>query len=197
MQLTPMDTNKLFETLSSFCPVSKNFRRALEKELSPLSLPQNYMLLEAPRVSDYLYFLETGFAMSYRYVAGKRVVENFWGSGQIVFSPRSFFGQVPSREFIQLLQSSEVLCVSYAGAKKLFRTYQEANTIQRMMLARCYEWEKERYRDLFELSTMERHRKVVSSYPGIEQVTAQENIASYLGITPQALSRAKKRHARN
>ena len=95
------------------------------------------------------------------------------------------------------MQPSEVLCVSYTSAKKLFRIYQEANTIQRMMLARCYEFEKERYRDLFELSTMERHRKVISSYPGIEQVTAQENIASYLGITPQALSRAKRRHARS
>lgn len=192
-----MDTNKLFETLSAFCPISKNFKRALEKEISPLSLPQNYMLLEAPRVCDYLYFLDSGFAMSYRFVSGKRVVDNFWGSGQVVFSARSFFGQVPSREFIQLMQPSEVLCVSYTSAKKLFRIYQEANTIQRMMLARCYEFEKERYRDLFELSTMERHRKVISSYPGIEQVTAQENIASYLGITPQALSRAKRRHARS
>lgn len=195
MSILKMDTSKLIDTLSAICPISKNFRKNLEKELTPLSLPENYMLLEAPRISDHAYFLESGFAMSYRFIEGKKVVEGFWGPGQIIFSAKSFFTQVPSTEFIQLMKTSSVFCISYVSTRRLFSMFSEANTIQRLLLVKCYETERERFRDLFELSTMQRHEKLLSSYPGIEQIIAQENIASYLGITPQALSRAKRKHS--
>ena len=92
-----MKTEKLFSVLSSIHPVSTNFRQAVEKVITPLSLPNYFMLLEATKVAECAYFLDEGFAMSYTFVKGKKQVEWFWRTGEIMVSARSFFEQVPLR----------------------------------------------------------------------------------------------------
>jgi CRP-like cAMP-binding protein len=188
-----MNTEKLFSVLSAIHPISPDFKESIERELTPLSLPAGYLLLEAPKVEEHAYFLDSGFAMSYTFLKGKKQVESFWGPGQIIFSARSFFEEVPAREFIQLMQTSELLCISYKSVKKLFEIYPVATYIQRIVMNQYLELERDRIRDLYSASTADRLSKLVNHYPGIEQIVPQENIASYLGITPQSLSRVKKR----
>src|SRR3989337_558433 len=98
-----MNTAELFKVLSGIYPLSERFKRSLEKELNALTLPKNYLLLEAPKIADQAYFLNKGFAMAYSYHDGKKYIEAFWKSGQIMVSSNSFFEQVPSMEYIQLM----------------------------------------------------------------------------------------------
>src|SRR5437879_8706090 len=112
--------DRLFQVLSAIHPFSEKFKSAVEKELILLSLPKNYMLLEAPKISEHVYFLDTGFAMSFTYVDGVKYIDNFWRAEQIVMSAKSFFERMPSLEFIQLMEKSEVLCISHASVMKLF-----------------------------------------------------------------------------
>lgn len=188
-----MNTERLFSVLSSIHAISRDFRESIERELTPLSLPANYLLLEAPRIEEHAYFLNSGFAMSYTFAKGKKQVEAFWGPGQIVFSARSFFEQVPAREFIQLMQDSELLCISFKSVEKLFEIYPLATYLQRVVMNQYLELERDRIRDLYSINAVDRLSKLVNLYPGLEQIVPQESIASYLGITPQSLSRIKRR----
>src|SRR5687768_9326818 len=99
-----MDTKELFKVLAEIYPLSGGFKESLEKELIQLSLPQNHLLLEAPKIADHAYFLNKGFAMGYTFVNGKKSIEAFWKAGQIIVSSNSFFEQLPSLEYIQLMQ---------------------------------------------------------------------------------------------
>lgn len=189
-----MEMEGLFGLLSSIHPLTPAFREAIEKKLTGLSLPKDYMLLEAPRVADHAYYLTTGFAMTYSFVNGEKQIDGFWRAGQIMFSARSLFEQTPSREYIQLVQQSDVLCVSYSSIMSLFETFPEANFIYRVVMNQYYEHARERIRDLQLLSAVDRHTKLLRDYHGIEQLLPQEYIASYLGITPQSLSRIRRLH---
>ena len=189
-----MNTDRLFQVLSAIHPVSEKFKKAIEKELTHVSLPKNYMLLEAPRIAEYAYFLESGFAMSYTFMEGDKQVEGFWVSGQILVPAKSFFEQVPSAEFIQLMDQSEVLCMSYAGVSRLFDAFPEANKISRAVINQYYENSLGRIRDMQRLTSMQRYARLINTFPRIEQVIPQEYIASWLGITPQSLSRIKRRN---
>ncbi len=186
------EVNGLIELLSSICPLTDAFVQVLTKELTHLSLPKNYHLLEAPKISEHAFYIERGFAMSYTYVDGRKQPERFWGSGEIVFSPRSFFEQTPSQEFIQLLQVSDVWCVRYSVVMKLLRDFSEANAIYRVVMNQYLEQSRQRYRDLRSLNARERFDQMLGTYPQIEQIASQEIIASYLGVTPQSLSRMKR-----
>jgi CRP-like cAMP-binding protein len=183
---------RLIELLSSICPLSDAFIDALKKELTQLSLPKNYHLLEAPKISEHAYFIERGFAMSYVFQDGRKQPERFWSSAQIVFSPKSFFEHVPSQEFIQLLQVSEVLCISHQSVLKLFKEFEEANHLYRVLMNEYLNQSRQRYRDLHDLNARERFERLLNEFPEIEQIVSQENIAGYLGLTPQSLSRIKR-----
>lgn len=184
--------NRLIDLLSSICPLSDVFVHALKKELTHLSLPKNYHLLEAPKISEHAYFIERGFAMSYVFERGRKHPERFWSAGQIVFSPRSFFEQIPSQEFIQLLQVSDVLCVSHSAVVKMLRDFEEANHIYRVVMNQYFEQSRQRYRDLRSLNARQRFESVLKEFPEVEQIVSQETIAAYLGLTPQSLSRIKR-----
>lgn len=189
-----MSTERLLTFLSELHPISEPFRQAIVKAFTPLSLPRYYMLLEAPRVSEHAYFLDEGLAMSYTFVKGKKQVEWLWKPGQIMLSAKSFFEQVPATEFIQLRDHSELLCISYHNAMNLLNNFPEAQIMYRIVMNDYYQQSRQRTRDMQHLSAVERYQKLIVEVPGVEQHITQEDVASYLGITPQSLSRIKKRH---
>jgi hypothetical protein len=187
-----MNFDWLFCVLTTIHPVSEKFKLAVEKELIPLDLPKNYFLLEAPGVSRHAYFLNTGFAMSFSFVEGEKHVDGFWQPGEIIMAARSFMEQVPSLEYIQLMERSEVLCISHESVMKLFERFPEANAIYRLVMNQYYEQAKEKLRDWQYYSAQQRHEKLLRRFPRIEQIVAQQYIAAYLGIKPQSLSRMKR-----
>lgn len=190
------ENEKPFCALGSGHPISAGFRKAIEKAVTPLSLPRNHMLLEATKVAECVYFLEQGFATTYTFVKGIKQVEWFWGPGQVLMSARSFFEQRPSQEFIQLRTKSELWCITHASVLELLDKFPEARTIYRTIMNQYYEFSRERIRDLQSLKAMQRYEKLVRTFVGIEQYVTQEEIASYLGIAPQSFSRMKRQNRR-
>lgn len=187
-----MSFARLFAFLSEIHPISDAFRSAIERELTLMSLPKNHMLLEAPRVSDYAWYLDSGFAMSYTYTDQGIRVDNFWRSGQIILSVKSFFEQIPSTENIRIMVPAEVVFISYKSVQRLFQQFGEAHFIYESVLNRYYEESRERANDIINLDAKARYHKLLATFPRIEQMVSQEHIASYLGIAPQSLSRLKR-----
>ena len=183
----------LSDALEAFFPVSDSSKRALENELVALSLPKNYLLLEAPRIADQLYFLQSGFAMGFSFIDSEKVIETFWKQGQIITSPTSFFEQSPSMQFVQLMENAELLCLSYAGFQRLLASHDDLRRLLFRIIGSSFRERRSAFLDAHTLSAKQRHEKLLKRYPGIEQVVPQENIASWLGITPQSLSRIKRR----
>jgi len=173
-----METEKLFSVLSALHPISFDFRFAVERVLTPLSLPPYHMLQEATRVTECAYFLDEGFAMTYTFTKGEKQVERFWHAGQIMLSPRSFFEQIPSPEFIQLRTRSELLCITHNNLLHLSQRFPEARFIYGVMMSQYHEYSRERMRDLYYLSAVDRYEKLIRHFPDVEQHVAQKYIAS-------------------
>jgi len=187
-----MDTKALFDLLSTFEPLSESFRKSLTRELIPHTFQQNKILLDASEVSTHCYYLQDGFAMSYTYYDGKKIAEGFWKAGEIIIAFKSFFEQIPSDQSIQLMTKGDLLGIHYTSVKQLMEIYPEALRIYSAMLSAHYDSCQNRIRDIQRLSAAVRLKNLLRGYPRIEQHVSQENIASYLGITPQSLSRIKR-----
>jgi CRP/FNR family transcriptional regulator, anaerobic regulatory protein len=190
----PMNLEKLLHVLSAMHPLSDEFKGALENHFMHLSLPKNHLLLEAPKVSDHAYFLDNGFAMSFTFVNGKKRVGRFWKEGQVILSAKSFFERKPSQEFIQLVQQSDVLCISRESVLELFAHHQEAIVLYWIIMNKYYELMRERHHDLQYLNAVERYKKLRRTFPKIEQLIPSKQIASYLGMDPHTLSRVKRKN---
>jgi CRP/FNR family transcriptional regulator, anaerobic regulatory protein len=187
-----MNVEEMFAALSSVYPISRGVKKNLEKELVSLTLPKNYHLLEAPKVQEHIYFLRTGFAMTYTYETGKKVVTQFWGPGEIVLSFTSFFDQLPSTEYIQLMEKSDLFCLSYGSLSKILTKRKNAQILFRLIMSKGYARTLRRIQDIKREKVTDRLRDLLQAHPTIEQIVSQEFIASWLGITPQSLSRIKR-----
>jgi CRP/FNR family transcriptional regulator, anaerobic regulatory protein len=191
-----MNTALLFDYLSELHPISSQFKEALTKELVPLTLPRGYNLLEAPRISDQAFFLLEGSAITYVYQEGRKVVQDIWSSQEIIVSYVSFFEQSPALEFIELVEPSSILCIRYVSVSRMLYSFVEAQKIFELLMIRHYKRCRERVCDFQQLKAWERFDKLIQAHPGIEQLLPQDQIASYLGITPQSLSRIKRERAK-
>jgi CRP/FNR family transcriptional regulator, anaerobic regulatory protein len=183
---------RLLTMLSAIEPLSVAFQDALKKRSVILSWPKGHMLLNASKTSDTAYFVGSGFAMTYRYIEGKKHIEEFYPEGKIVISPSSFFQQVPSKESIELLQQSEVIHISYDSVMWLLQNFPEAQVIYRVTMNVYYENSRERIHDFQLLNAVERYEKLNELYPSVKHLVPLEQIATYLGIAPQHLSRIRR-----
>lgn len=174
--------------------ISDNFRSEIEKVLIELSFPKNHVLLEPPDVASHAYFIRSGFGMSYTYLEGKKSIDWFWSAGEIMVSAKSFIEQVPSKEFIEMVQPSEVLCISHRNLLKLFESFPETHYLYRVIMNQYFEQSRDRTLDMKNLTALQRYQKLLKRFPAIEQILSQEQIASYLGVAPQSLSRMKRRN---
>ena len=185
---------KLTLALRSYYPVSKPFTEAVLRSVSALTLPKNQHLHEAPKVADYMYFLVSGFAVSYTFIDGENHVETFRSADEFILYPSSFCHRKPSLEYVMLTRKSEVLCFSHEDALRLLHDYPEGSLVFANIVGSLYEESQARLRDIHLMGAEERYRQLLNRYRDIEQSVSQDTIASYLGITPQSLSRIKRRN---
>jgi CRP/FNR family transcriptional regulator, anaerobic regulatory protein len=187
-----MSIERLIQRLSDYHPLSAKFKAELPKHLRLVHLPKGYMLLDRMRVCDQLVFLDKGFAMSYTFENSDKQIEWLWAEGDFIISPVSFFTQGASPEFIEIADHSDVICLSYDAIVTLMVDFRETHFLLHHIVARYYHQSREKTRDLQSITAEARFQKLLTRYKGVEQHLSQEQIASYLGIRAQSLSRIKR-----
>ena len=93
---------------------------------------------------------------------------------------------------IEALENSKILVVDYNDWKKLFSGNLSWHKFLITLLQKGYCMKEAREREFLLLSAEERYKSFIRNFPGLENRVKQHIIASYLGITPVALSRIRK-----
>jgi len=184
-----------FALLSFVHPLDEELKSAIEKEVIVLTLPKDYFLVEAPRASDHVYFLKSGFACAYYFEQGKKVVSSLCKSGQFVVTHESISRSTGGHEYIQLMESSEVICISHERLDYLLNHYSPLQLLYRKLLERCVVIAMKRAREMNRYTARVRLEKLLRVFPRLEELLSQESIASYLGIRAQSLSRIRRTKA--
>ena len=180
--------------LSKFSRISDTLKRAIETELEYQVLPRHSFILQPPLISDTLYYMHSGFAMSYVLMEGRKLTKAFWKPGQLVVSFYSMFNQTPTNEHIQVVEKAEVAALKYSSLKQIIAASQEAQALYYKIMNDHYLQGMNEIDDIQMMTAIERFQKLLAIYPNLEQLVSQEAIAHYLSITPQSLSRLKRQH---
>jgi CRP-like cAMP-binding protein len=104
----------------------------------------------------------------------------------------SFELRSPSQLNVQALEDTWVLAFTQDGIDEIFQHIPQMERLFRIMAQRTLAVLQKRLFLTVSASAEERYLALIERHPSIEQLVPQHQIASYLGILPESLSRMKK-----
>ena len=159
--------------------------------LSPKSFVKGQNLVEFGAIEDYIYYILTGAVKVYVPHKDKEICTNFRFDNQFTSSVTSFIERTPSEYTITALTDTSTLAFSHDDLTHLYNTYPEINFLGRRVMEQLLIDKRQRELNFLMLSAKERYLKMMEEYPKYVQFLTSKNLASYLGITPESLSRIR------
>jgi len=177
--------------LRSVHPLSSELITYLESVLQYKELARGEFLLKRGHICRHIYFIQKGLFRCFYEQNDKEVNAWFMKEGDVMISVESFYKQVPSMESIQALEPSELYYISYTELQYIYAHYPEFNFIARVLTERYYSLSEQRLYSIRMQSTPQRYQWLMEYWPDIVRRVPAKFIASYLGFTPESLSRLR------
>lgn len=123
---------------------------------------------------------------------GDDITKYFFAEGGILFSYAAYLSQKESSYYIQAIEDSEILVAKISDFEKIVEGNYELLLFYKKMIDEILVMKEEHAAGFKLLSSTERYKQFLATYPGLERRLKQYYLASYLGITPVSLSRIRK-----
>lgn len=185
----------LFAHIKRFVPLSGDEKDILCSYLEYKTIHKKDYLLKESQVCGNNYFIVKGCLRVY-FINEKGIeqiiqfgIENWW-----ITDYTSMETKKPSPYFIQAVEDSEIVFLNKKIQDELFKKIPQLERYFRLILQRAYSATLMRVHYIFEQSGEERYHHFNKLFPEFIQRIPQYMLASYLGFTPEFLSkiRAKK-----
>jgi len=117
----------------------------------------------------------------------------FFTENQFVVSFRSFISQTTCYYFIEAMEDSEIVFISYKDLNNLYETNANWAKFGRLLAELFFSYAQTRTEEFVFFSHEERYMRLLEDHPNIVERIPSYHISSFLGITNPSLSRIRKR----
>ena len=172
--------------------VSPELVARFTKETKQQSVKKGTILQSSGEERHRSYFVRKGLLRSYTIdQKGREHVFMFAPEGWVVGDVESQTFETPTSLYIDALEDSEVDIIDSKTFAAFDNLPKEALEQQIKKLIRRISVLQHRVLMLISASAADRYKEFIKTYPNITQRVPQRMIASYLGITPEALSKIR------
>ena len=148
-------------------------------------------IVRQQQVATSFYIIEKGLVRSYNVINNKENTIWFAYEGQIAVSIAGLFEGKPSRETVECLEDCALFGIAVKDLQLLFERYNCMNTIGRKMMEEYCGILDDRAYMLQVMTATERYKDLLENEPEIVKRAPLSNIASFLGISQETLSRIR------
>ena len=168
---------------------------ALERKLTVQHLKKGEFLIHNSEICRQVSFINKGLLRVFYLADGKEICTGFVCENEYISSYASFLTSQPSSENMDALEDAELINLSYTDMQKLYKSNPVFETFGRKMAETLFIKISLQTTRLLTMSPEERYLSVVQYQPFIIQRVPQYMIASFIGITPEHLSRIRRKIA--
>ncbi|MBO9606206.1 MAG: Crp/Fnr family transcriptional regulator [Paenibacillaceae bacterium] len=186
--------NELYAQLKNKVAIPPEEWRAFAAMTERRKVPKLHHFVEAGERTETVGFCIGGlFRLYYATPDGAEFNKSFCLPGEFVASYGALLQDVPSYFSIQALTDSELVVFRYREYRTLYDRHPCWERFGRLIAEQLFVSKETRERELLLLSAEARYRLFLERYGPLASAIPQYHIASYLGITPVALSRIRRR----
>ncbi|WP_452221277.1 Crp/Fnr family transcriptional regulator [Lacinutrix salivirga] len=152
-------------------------------------------LIKVGEVENYISFIQSGIA---RFLIPKEdnekdITFGFCFENEFISAYDSFLTKTPSLYQIEALTNMTIWSISYTDLQEVYQKSFVGNVIGRLSTERLFLIKSKREQSLLNHNAEERYLKLFTERPNLIKEIPLKYIASYIGVTAQALSRIRKR----
>jgi CRP-like cAMP-binding protein len=187
-------TNKLKILLQNFANFDERELEQIVSFFKPKSVKKNDILLHEGNVSREFYYVHTGGIRTF-YIDKKGYEKTRFVllDNQIGTTLYSFISQKPSIEFIEALDDTELLAISYQDFYRLIKEIENWKNFYQKILEKAYSFQNRKIETLVTLTAKQRYEQLLTENPVFVQRLSNKVLASYLDMREETLSRLKSR----
>jgi len=161
--------------------------------LKDKTLKKKDMLLEAGQICNFIGFLNSGVIREYAFENGKESTVDFVTENQFIVDFQSFIKGTPSTQYLEALTDTSMVVFKKKDIDALFDKYKIWERFGRLIVEELFCSMEQKRKKIIATTHEEQYHNFASAYPQVVQQVPQYYIASYLGLTPEHLSRIRKR----
>ncbi|MFC3196486.1 Crp/Fnr family transcriptional regulator [Parapedobacter deserti] len=185
--------SKLLENISLIIRLDAEEQKKIERAFIPASLRKGEHWITAGKVCKQVAFLHSGkLRVYYGDISGDETTCHFFMPESFVSSLTSFLTNTPSTEHITAMEDSELLNISKERLEALSDEIPKLHIWRRVIAENLFISMEKRVAMLQSKTAYERYSKMIEEDPRILLSVPLQYTASFLGITPQHLSRLRR-----
>ena len=185
--------DRLIENIKLYASLSEQEIQLLQNAVDKKVYDKSEIIFTEGNVSDEIYFVTKGCVRLFYNVDGTDKTAFFYTEGQFICAGESYTFNIPASENYQAVEQTEIFVFTKSKINVLLKeipkleiiariaTENELITCQKVIASFVTKSAEERYIDLLETQGELFHR------------VPQQYIASFLGVSPETLSRIKTR----
>ncbi len=183
----------LIKYFSNFTALTLVEEEAILNSMIVLHFKKGDIILKETDVDNNTFFVVKGLVRQYKMVDGNDLTIDFFKENEWIISLNSFNQDKKAKNFLTCLEDTELITGNEESAQALFKIFPRFETISRAVMENTFA-KKQALLQAFQTdSPTQRYENLVKNKPDLLQRIPQYYIANYLGLTPESLSRIRKR----
>jgi len=183
-----------FHKFNEKVPLTAEEEEFVKQYLTPKKLRKKQYLLQESDVCKHICLVEKGALKAYLVdEKGDENITAFALEGWTIADLSSFLKQEPATLNIDALEDCELVLISKSSHDELLQKMPKYETYIRMLITDAYMALQQRTTNMLHLSVEERYTAFTQMCQSIFQRVPQHMIASFMGLSPETLSRIRSR----
>jgi len=191
---TIMPHQSLIDSIEKVLTLTADEKVLLKGSFQTATAKKKDILLKEAEITKYSYFVEDGLLRMYAtdnngFDHNIQFAMNGWWMSDML----SLLNQTPASFNIEAIEDSRLLTISQPAKETLLQSIPGLNIYFRKLSENALAAYQQRFAINLSLPAQERYGKFCERYPMLIQRLPQKHIASYIGVTPEFLSKMLNR----
>mgnify|MGYP002635530922 FL=1 len=184
---------ELEKYIHTYFSVNKDDLAKISSFFKPVTLKKGEYFLKTGRHSDRLGFVQTGIIREFIFIDDKEITKWISTKGYFVVDLSSFMFKIPARWNIQALTDCELYIINNKDYQRLGQEIPRWMELEKLFIAKCFTVLEDRIITHLSMTAEERYNQLFNFNASLFNQVPLQYLASMLGITPETLSRIRKK----
>lgn len=194
MNISAMEANSLLmEFLAEFKELEQGFRTEIASKINVECFDKGTLVVQEGSIVYTCYYVLKGCLRQYQIIDGIEKTTQVYFERQPIAFFNAYTQQAPVDVFVQCVEDCVLIAGDVRTEVAMYHDFPVLQQITRKMMEEDFGKMQDAFSKFIVSTPEQRYLSILDSRPDLLQRIPQHQLASYIGVTPESLSRIRKR----